>query len=169
MQGQNQISIQNCCMIWSNIGLIPGEKKTSSAVTNWDINVCLVLYSSLLRWHLKIPQVFFSWSKGIRKCKYQPLYNQLQDPSFLKAHHRCCLCPLDYSPLPGKLFLITNYLLLLLPAVPSNISMCYLMQCQLGNAASFKAAALGIWCFKKKWGCLFMHYISNPTTTESSS
>lgn len=85
MQGQNQISIQSCYMIWSNIGLIPGEKKTSSALTNWDINVCPVFYSFLLRWHLKIPEVFFSWSKGIHKCKYQPLYNQLQDPSFLKA------------------------------------------------------------------------------------
>lgn len=157
---------QSCFMICSDVSLIPGEKTTSSAVTNWEINVCpsTLLFS---------PQVTPENTSGfflVEKDLWMQVsaFIHLQDPSFLKAHHRHCLCPLDYRPLPGKLLLITTYLQLFLPAVPSSISMCFLMQCQLGNAASFKAAALGIWCFKKKSGCLFRH-ISNLTATESCS
>lgn len=168
MQGQNQISIRSCYMICCNIGLIPGEKGISSAVINWEINVCPVLHSPL-RCHLKIPQVFFLGQKESANASVSLYITCCKILLSLKHHHRCCFWPLNYRPLPRKLLLITSFLLLFLLAVPSNISMCFLMQCQLGNAASFKAAALSIWWFKKKSGCLFRHYISNLTTTESSS
>lgn len=79
----------------------------------------------------------FSWSKGT--CKHK---NQLQDPSLFKAPSQTLSLSIGLQP--GKLLLITSYLLLFLPAVPSNISMCHFVQCQLGNAAFFKAVALGI-------------------------
>lgn len=138
-----------------------------------EINVCPVLYFLLLRWH----QVFFSVSTGISKCKYQSSYNHTTSKTLLSLndHHGC---PLDYSPLPGKLLLIASYLLLLLPGFPSNVCMCCFVQCQLGNAPSFKAAALGgliLWEKNPKKqktnpsGCLFKYCISKHTNTESSS
>lgn len=121
----------------------------------------------LLRWH----QVFFVSQKESTNVNISLHATSCKSLLSLEHYHTCCLCPLDYSLLPGKLLLIARYLLLFLPAIPSNTYMCYFMQYQLGNAASFKVAALGglmLWK-KRKPGCLFRHYISSPTNTESSS
>lgn len=85
----------------------------------------------------------FSWSKGIHKCKYQPLYNQLQDPSFLKAPSQMLSLSTGLQSTTWKIVL-NNQFFTAISSTSSNINMCYLMQCQPGNAASFKAAALGI-------------------------
>lgn len=154
--------MQRCCMICNSIGLTLGEKKTS---------LCCYKFREIKFAQYFSPQVTpsqVSESKGIGKCKYQPSYNQLQDTSFLEAPLQMLSLPTGLQSSTWKLLLMTSYLLLFLPATPSNTSMCYFMQYWLGNVASFKAAALGVWYFEKKSGCLFRRYISILQTLKAA-
>lgn len=77
------------------------------------------LFSSGDTW--KYLRYFFLGQKESTSASISLYTTSCKIPLSLKHHHRCCLCPLDYSPLPGKLFLITNFLLLFLLAVPTLV------------------------------------------------